>query len=52
MVMSGDLTNGGGHTIEHRNNALLNCTPETNIILLTNVTQINSIKMKNLINKL
>ena len=44
MVMEGDLTWGGEHTIQYTDDVLLNCTPETCIILLTNVTPINSIK--------
>ena len=38
--MEGDLTWGGEHTIQYI------CAPETDIILLTNVTPINSIKYK------
>ena len=45
-MMEGDLTWGGKHTRQQTDNVLLNCTHETYIILLTNVTSINSIKMK------
>ena len=41
MVMEGDLALSGEHTIQYSNNVLQNCTPETYIILLTNVTPIN-----------
>ena len=44
MVIEGDLTWGGEHTIQYTDDVLQNCTPETYIILLTNVTLINSIK--------
>ena len=40
----GDLTLGGEHTTQHTNKVLQNCTPQTYVILLTNVTPINSIK--------
>ena len=46
MVMGGDLTWGGEHTIQYTDDGLQNCIPETYIILLTNVTQIYSIKEK------
>ena len=42
MVMEGDW--GGKHTIQYTDDVLQNCTPETYIIFLTNVTSINSIK--------
>ena len=46
MVMEGNLTLGGKHTIEYADDVLWNCTPETFIIiLLANVTPINSIKI-------
>ena len=45
MVMEGDLTWGGEHTAQCADDVLQNCTPETCIILLTNVTTINSIKV-------
>ena len=44
MVMEGDLTWGGEHTIHYINDLLQNCTPETYVILLTNVTPISSMK--------
>ena len=40
MVMEGDLTLGGEHTIQYADDVLYSCTPETFIILLTNVTPI------------
>ena len=40
----GDLTLGGERTIQHTDDVLQNCTSETYIILLINVTPINSIK--------
>ena len=43
--MEGDLTWGGEHKIQYIDDVLQNCTPETYIILLTNVTPINSIKI-------
>ena len=46
MVMEEDLTWGGEHTVQCTDDVLWNCTPETYIILLTNVTPINSIKRK------
>ena len=39
MVMEGDLTWGGAHTIRYTDDALWNCTPESYIILLTNLTR-------------
>ena len=44
MVMEGDLILGGKHIIQYTDNVLENCTLETYIILLTNVTLTNSIK--------
>ena len=46
MIMEGDLTWGGEHTIQYTDDVLWSCTPESHIILLTSVTQINSIKKK------
>ena len=47
MVKERDMTWGGEHTtIQYTHDVLQNCTPETYIILLTNVTPINSMKMK------
>ena len=43
--MEGDLTLGAEHTIKYTDDVLQNCTPETRIILLTNVTPINSIRI-------
>ena len=42
--MDRDLTWGGEHKIQCTDNVLEDCTTETHIILLTNVTPINSIK--------
>ena len=44
MVMEGDLALGGEHTIQYSVDVSQNCTPETYIILLINVTTIKSIK--------
>ena len=46
MVMVGDLTCSGKHTILCTNDVLQNCTPETYIIILTNVTTVNAVKNK------
>ena len=46
MAMEGDLTLGGEHTIQYTDNVLENCIPETYVILLVNVTPINSVKKK------
>ena len=46
MVMKGDLTLGDEHTIQYTNDVLENCTLETCISLLINVTPINSMKIK------
>ena len=35
--MEGDLTCGDEHTIQYTDDVLQNCTPETYIILLTNI---------------
>ena len=43
MEMEGNLTWEGEHTMQNTDDVLQNCTPETYIILLTNVTPINSI---------
>ena len=43
MMMEGDLTQGGEHTIQNIDNVLQNCTPEAYIILLTHVTPIITI---------
>ena len=41
-----ELTWGDEHPIHDTDDVLQNCIPGTNIILLTNVTPINSIKKK------
>ena len=46
MVVEGDLTLGGEHTIQYANDVLQNCTLEPYIILLTSVTPINSVFKK------
>ena len=46
MVMEGDQIWGGEHTIQYTDDVLQKCTPETYMILLTNVTPINSITSK------
>ena len=43
MMIEEDLTLGGEHTVQHRDDVLQNCTHETHIILLTNVTLIHLI---------
>ena len=48
MVMEGDLSWVGEHTVRCTDDTLWNCTPEAYIILLTSVTPINSIKKENL----
>ena len=48
MLTEGDLTWGAEHTIQDTGDVLDSCTAETYIILLTNVTPINSIKVKNI----
>ena len=47
MVTERDLTLDGEHTIQYTDDVLQNCTLENNMILLTNVIPINSIKIKN-----
>ena len=44
--MEGDLTLGGEHPEQYTDDVLRNCTPENYVILLTNVTPINSITIK------
>ena len=46
MLLEGDLTLGREHTIQYTDDVLQNCTPETYIVLLSNVTPVNSIKKK------
>ena len=41
MLMEGDLTWGGEHTIQYTDGVFQSCTPETYRILLTNVTPIH-----------
>ena len=41
MVVDGDLTQGGEHTIQCTDDVLQNGTLETYIILLSNVSSIN-----------
>ena len=49
MVMEGELTSGGEHTIQCTHDILQNCTPETYIILLTNATPINLMNKKKIV---
>ena len=47
MVMEGDVTWGGEHTIQYTDDVLQNCTPEIYIMLLSNNNLyhvVNSIK--------
>ena len=46
MVIEGDWTLDGEHTIQYTDDVLQNYTLETYEILLTNVTPINSIKIQ------
>ena len=46
MVMEGDSTWGVKHTVQFTDGVLWNGTPDTYIILLTNVTPINLIEKK------
>ena len=46
MVMGGDLTWGGEHSIQCTGDILWNCALKTCIILLTSVTPINLIRRK------
>ena len=39
-MTEGDLIWGGDHTIQHTDDVLQDCSPETYIILLSNVTPI------------
>ena len=41
MVMEGDLTWGGEHTIQCADDVLWNCTPEISIILLCHPNKFN-----------
>ena len=51
MVIKEDLTWGGQHTVQYTDDVLQNCILETYIILLTNVTPGNSIKIEKKHNK-
>ena len=44
MLVERDLTSGGEHMMRYADNMLQSCTPETCMLLLINVTPINSIK--------
>ena len=46
MVMEGDLTWGGEHTVQYTDDVLQSCTPETYASLLTNVTPKIQLKRK------
>ena len=48
MMLEGDFTWGGEHTIQCIDDVFQNCTPETYIILFTNITPINSINKNKL----
>ena len=41
MVTEDDLRLGGGHTMQYTDGVSWKCTPETYMVLLTNVTPIN-----------
>ena len=45
MVTDGDLILDGEHTVQYTDGLLQNCTLESYIILLTNVTPINLMKV-------
>ena len=47
MVMEGDLTWGVEHTTQYIGDVMYYCIPETYVILLTNVTPLNSMKNNN-----
>ena len=46
MGMERDLTLGGEHTMQCADDVLLSCTLETCMVLLINVTPINSVNKK------
>ena len=46
MVTEGDVTLGGGHTMQYTGDVSQNCTRETSIIVLINATPVNVIKCK------
>ena len=45
VVTKGDSTLGGKHTIQYTDDISQNCTPESYVILLMNVTPTNAIKI-------
>lgn len=49
MVMAGDLTLGGEHTVRYTHDILFNYTFVTYIILLTSVTAVSLIKNNEII---
>ena len=49
--MEGDLTWGGEHTVKYIDDVLQNCTAKSYVISLTNVMQINSIKLKKIVQR-
>ena len=51
MVMERDLTLGGKHTMQYTHDVSQNCTLETYILLLINVTLINLILKKHTFTK-
>lgn len=44
MVTERNCTLGSEGTVQCAHGVLLNCTPETHVVLLTNVTLINALK--------
>ena len=44
--MGGDLTWAGEHTVQCASDVSYSCAPETCVILLTNVTPMNSLERK------
>ena len=46
VMMEGDQSLSGEHTMQYTDVLLQNCIPETDVILLTNVTPINLIFLK------
>ena len=45
MVLEGGLTLGGEHTVQYTDDVSENYTPETYIIILTNVTPVSLINL-------
>lgn len=43
VVMERNLTFGGEHTMQYPDDLLLNCTLESCVVLLTNITPVNLI---------